>query len=885
MGLKQRPLVAAAVFWMGGMAAPPLFASEGLQWIAVGGVLLALAGCVLSGRLSAALAVLCAAALLIALAERTVLERMRASDLSERIEKRGMPAGAEITGWVASPPDVDGDLVRFKLKADRLVARDASLGDTDAAIRETVLVRIRLKAEEEQAVAAAWRRGDRLTVAGLPERPADAGNFGVFDYRRYLEKQGIYWIWEAEGTGSVRLENAPVPWHMIPLRLADDMRLSISRLTDRLYPNGDAGYMKGLTAGIRDELDPDLYDAYARLGLTHILAISGLHVAVVVWLILRLGALCGLTRERAMDAAMAVLPAYMLVTGASPSVVRACLMGIVALALARRHLLKDGLHLLSAAAVAMTAWNPFAVEDIGFQLSFAVTAGLLLFTPVMRETLSFVRPRWLRDAAAVGVTAQLVSVPLTAYYFHGFHLLSLPANLVLVPVISFAVLPLGMASVMLGAVWLPLGRLPAEGASQINRLTEEIVFWLNRDMSLALILPQTGKLWVMAAYLLTGWTMWLLKRRNDRLRAERFLAQLAAGEDTVPLQAPGRSAGIALGSRAAGAALLVALWSVWWIWGYQPAFLDRSAYVQFLDVGQGDAVLIRTGTGRHVLVDAGGRLLFRKPGEEWKERRDPYEVGRKLLVPLLKQRGVRALDALVLTHLDADHIGGAAAIIRSLPVRAIVWNGTLAADSDLAAGLFREARRRGIPVYAASAGMTWKPDAFSDLHILYPFRPADPAQAAKDASVSFLAAKKQNDHSIVMLLALYGRTFLLTGDVEARGEREILAGSEVSAPLARYPRIDVMKAAHHGSKTSTSALWLARWRPAEAVISAGRNNIYGHPHASVVERLESYGAKVLRTDRDGEIRYSVTPQGALLRQAKRRAVGRSGEYQQIMLGL
>jgi competence protein ComEC len=819
--------------------------------------------------------------MLIALAERTAADRMRASDLSEWIRENGIPSGAELSGWVASPPDVDGDTVRFKLKADQFIAGDANPEKAVHFIRETVIVRIKLKEEHEQATAKSWRSGDRLSIEGTPEQPSDAGNFGAFDYRKYLEKQGIHWLWTAEGTSGVRVEEAAVPWHMVPMRLADELRLRISGLMDQLYPGGDAGYMKGLTAGITEEIDPELYDAYSRLGLTHILAISGLHVAVVVFVLLRLGALCRLTRERSIDIAIAVLPFYMLATGASPSVVRACIMGMIALALARQNLLKDGLYLLAAAAMAMTAWDPAIVENISFQLSFAVTTGLLLFTSIMGDALYFVRPKALRDAIAVGLTAQLVSLPLTAYYFHGFHLLSLPANLVLVPVVSFAVLPLGMASAVLGAIWLPLGQLPAAAATYINHLTEALTFWMNRNQSLALIWPQTGKLWVMAAYLLTGITMAALKRRNERRRADLTVPG-SVYDETVPLERAISLSERLPVSRYAGAALLVLLWAGWWIWGYKPAFLDRHAYVQFLDVGQGDAVLIRTGSGKHVLVDAGGTVRFRKPGDEWKERRDPYEVGRKLLAPLLKQRGVRALDALVLTHLDMDHIGGAEAVVRSVPVRAIIWNGTWKKDTEAVTGLFREAERRNIPVYAASAGMAWDIDAFSELRILYPQEPTGSEQDADLKAIGLPYEGKQNDSSIVLLLTLHGRSFLLTGDVETRGETEILASLSASglpSDSSAIPPVDVMKAAHHGSKTSTSPLWLTWWRPAETVISAGRNNPYGHPHPSVVERLESFGTRLLRTDRDGEVRYKVTPDGELLRQVKRHADDLSRVYQ------
>ncbi len=864
MWMNRRPLVAIACCWLFGVSAPSLFHAEAVRLTAVAGGVLLLAGLTLSKRINGPLAAVCAAALLLAAAERTAADRMNASGLAERWAVSGMPESAVLSGRVASPPDVDGDTAAFEFKADQLHVAGASSGHAAAEIRETVMVRVKLREQEEQAVAADWKRGDRLTIEGTPERPGEAGNFGVFDYRSYLERQGIHWQWMIEGTEGVRPEEAAIPWHIVPLRAIDELRSRIGRLMDRLYPHGDAGYMKGLTAGITEEIDPALYDAYSRLGLTHVLAISGLHVAVVVFVLLRLGALFRLTRERSMDLTMAAMPVYMLATGASPSAVRACLMAMIALALARRHMLKDGLHLLAAAAIAMTAWDPATVEDVSFQLSFAVTAGLLLFTSIMGNAMSWVRPKALKDALAVGMTAQAVSIPLTVYYFNGFHLLSLPANLVLVPFISFVILPLGMASAALGAFWLPLGVVPAAMASYGNRLTEGLVEWLNRSESLGLIWPQAGKLWVIAAYWLLGWTMAVLKRRNERRALDETMA--SGDDETMPLgseSAPPRQRH----TMRLGPAALLLLWGGWWVWGYQPAVLDRSGYVQFLDVGQGDAALIRTGEGKHVLVDAGGTVRFRKPGEEWKERRDPYEIGRKLLVPLLKQRGVRALDALVLTHLDADHIGGAAAIVRSVPVRAIVWNGTWKKDSAVES-LFKEAAARGIPIYAASSGMQWEIDDSAALSVLYPAPPeASPPDAGKSA-FRLRESAEQNENSIVLLLKMYDRRFLLTGDVEARGETEILSSLSASAAAYAQP-IDVMKAAHHGSKTSTSPLWLSWWRPLETVISVGRGNWYGHPHPSVAARLEEAGTRLFRTDRDGEVRYRVRPNGTLWRQFKR----------------
>ncbi|WP_276356314.1 ComEC/Rec2 family competence protein [Cohnella caldifontis] len=883
--MDKRPLAAFAGCWLIGVTVPSWFAGVAGQAAALAGLLLILLGGALSGRLSVRLACACAAALLLAFAESSWAERTKdSSDLSALWPEERAPETAELRGRMKDVPDVDGDTVTFRLAAVRVKAR----GETAAIrIRETVQVRVKLKAEEEQRVAGRWRRGETLAVVGVPGRPESAGNFGAFDYRAYSESQGIAWTWTVQGTAGVRTEEDPVPWRLLPLRAADELRAGIGRLADRLYPNGDAGYMKGLTAGITDDIDPALYDAYSRLGLTHILAISGLHVGVVVFVLLRLGALFRLTRERSLDLAFAAMPAYMLLTGASPSAVRACLMAMIALAMARRHLLKDGFNLLAAAALVMLVWDPAAARNVSFQLSFTVTAGLLLWTSSVAKSLAFIRMASLRGALAVALTAQAVSFPLTAYYFHGVHLLSLPANLVLVPFVSFVILPLGMASVALGAIWFPLGEIPALLATYGNRGTFALVEWLNRPTALGMVWPQPSKLWVLSAYALMAVSMAALSRRRARRaweeawgEAEPEADDTVTIEDTGPVQHEGRpswaervrGAGFPAVRAWAGGFALLMLWAGWGIWGYKPAFADRSAYVQFLDVGQGDGILVRTGRGNHVLVDAGGTVRFRKPGEEWKERRDPYEVGRKLLVPLLKQRGVRGLDALMLTHLDADHIGGAQAVLDNIPVRAIVWNGTWK-DSPGAEKLLQTAVDRGIPVYAAQAGMKWDIDASASMEILFPETHAESVAPPGDPAL-LPELDQQNESSVVTQLSLYGRRFLLTGDVEAAGERAVLnriarAGETASAPQSLHGPVDVMKAAHHGSKTSTTEDWLAWWKPAETVISVGRNNLYGHPSPPVVDRIEASGSALYRTDRDGEIQYRVRPDGTLTRRTKR----------------
>ncbi|TFE31636.1 DNA internalization-related competence protein ComEC/Rec2 [Cohnella luojiensis] len=851
--MNERPLVVIACCWITGISIGSLCQGMAAHAVLLS-ILILLSGFSLLGKLTLKLTVLCGIALLLSYGERLWVEQRNISDIEASAATIG--AEVELSGHIASIVEVDGDLATFRLKTEAVKLALASNKET---IKDIVIVRIKLSRQTDQAIAAGWQRGDSLGINGVIELPGDAGNFGAFDYRGYLMRQGIHWQLAAKGIDSVTLTGETVPIGKKPLRAFDQLRSEIGRLMDRLYPHDDAGYMKGLVVGIRSDLDPEQYDNFARLGLTHVLAISGLHVAVVVYLLLQIGAWTRLTRERTIDVTIAMMPIYMLVTGASPSAVRACLMAMIALWLARRHALKDGLHLLLAAAMLMLLFNPVLIEDVSFQLSFLVTAGLILFVPTVTASLP-IPWKWLRGPVAVALTAQAVSFPVTIYYFHAVHLLSLPANFVLVPFISFIVMPLGMASIALGAIWLPMGIIPAKLATISNQLTFGVVDWLNGFIELRTVWPQPSLLWVASAYVLMSVGIVGLKRRLARKEElEWWVKQANEGEMqeiTAPLIRTYSGSRDKKYRSVILRSMFFLLGSGWFSWGYQPAWLDRHATVQFISVGQGDSILIRTGRGKHILIDSGGTLNFRKPGEEWRMRRDPYEVGRKLLVPLLLTRGIRELDALVLTHFDMDHIGGAQAVLSNIPVRKLIFNGSIK-DSPEAINLLRSAIDKGIPCYALHTSMEWAVDNTTIVQALFPDQ--EGTKTGNEVEVR----NEQNNLSIVLLVSVYGRSFLLPGDLEEEGEREVVKADQGTGNVVR--RVDVLKAGHHGSKTSTTSEWVNHWQPRETVVSAGLNNMYGHPHETVLERLADAGSLVWRTDLNGEIQYRVNTDGSMER--------------------
>ncbi len=729
------------------------------------------------------------------------------------------PAAA-VRGTIASVVEVDGDRVSFVVKTKHVRLENETEWQ---ALSEKIQVHIRLLEQEEQTKARKWKRGDIVELSGRIALPEPARNFGGFDYRDYLRLRHIHRTLSVKGLDGVKAV-PPDGWNLYrALSWNDAVRNALGSVVDRLFDGEQEGFMKGLLIGLREDLDERQFAQFSRLGLTHILAISGLHVVVFLWGCIGIMRLCGLTKETYLLVAMLLVPFYVLLSGASPSVVRAGIMAIIALYAARRSLLKDGLHIIAAAAFFMLVCNPYYLLDVSFQLSFLVTAGLIAGVPVVGRLLP-IRSKMLNGAVAVTLVSQWVSFPLTVYYFNQFSLLSWLANLLLVPLFSFIVLPAGSAALMIGMVNIQMGSWLAKIAERVN----DICFWLidvlNRSDLFVLIWPSPSKWWIAVYYTLLFAVMWSLVRiRQDRRMAAAAIV----------------SAGC----------IAVLLWH-----GYNPDRRLQEGAVHFLDVGQGDSILIRAPSDRYILVDGGGTLNFRKPGEEWKDRKDPFEVGRKLLVPLLKKRGVHQIDYLIVSHEDADHLGGLQAVIEQIPVRHLVFNGTLKPD-ERTAHFFRTALEKRIPLLAAHEGRTLRIDRHTSLEFLFPEKPRE---------TGILKEPEQNSQSVVFLLQIFQSRFLFTGDIGLSEEQQILKAVSVNRQLPKSP-IDVLKVAHHGSRNSTSPQWIGFWKPDAAVISAGKSNVYGHPNEQTLIRLQRQKAAIYRTDRHGEVQMKVTAGSLLVR--------------------
>ncbi|MWV45328.1 DUF4131 domain-containing protein [Paenibacillus sp. HJL G12] len=799
----------------------------------------------------------------------------------EAADINGMSVHGE--GKIVSSVNVDGDRADFQVDLSSVWIREnvgigVSAPEELTQIHERVMVQVKLQSKEQQKAAGIWQRGDHVKLSGTLELPSTARNFGSFDYGKYLNTQHVHWLYKVKGTPNVQASASSLWSTLTIFRWNDKVRNGLGSKIEQIFQEPHAGYMKGLLIGMQDDIDPETYSQFSQLGLTHILAISGMHVAVYVASLLFILSLCRVTREKALLIVMILIPVYVLLSGVSPSVVRAGIMGMIGLIAARKGWLKDGMNILSAAALLMMMWNPYYMLSVSFQLSFLVTAGLMLYVPLVNPLLAFLPKRF---AAAAGVTliAQLVSFPLTIYYFNQFSLLSFAANFILVPLITFLTLPLGTAALLFGWIWLPAGTTLGRITEWLNDGTFWLVRWMNGYPQFITIWRSPSWIWICAyfilLYLLLYWANRYRLGQKDRLPALNGddTVELGGGQQSirawhVPVhqnyKLPSFLAAIMLG-------LVFLIY-----WEYRPASLHGAGLIQFLDVGQGDSILITTPEGRHILVDGGGTVSFRKPQDDWKDRKKPFEVGAKVLVPLLKQRGIHQLDAVIVTHGDQDHAGGLQAVLDQIPVKALLFNGTLTGTASFNK-LMDTALDRRIPVYAAHQGMELRPDEHTELLFLSP-------SLVESDEAPVPIEKNQNHSSTAFVLTMNEGRFLFTGDMDQAAEEDVLhsrvqhaqasgktptvAGGEFEMPEGG---VDVIKIAHHGSKSSTGEDWLHYWRPKAAVISAGVNNLYGHPHADVVERITAEKIQLFRTDLNGEVQVKVTP-GKLLTRYKLNSV-------------
>jgi len=640
--------------------------------------------------------------------------------------------------------------------------------------------------------------GDQVRVLGMLKTPP---SFPDFSYRDYLARQGIYSLVNWGTVTRVRAGRTfSVLWWLFALR-----HWSAAAIAS-ILPEPQAALLTGILVGVEAGIPRSLMDAFYTTGTTHIIAISGFNLTIVS------GILAGLAerilgRKWVFWFAATGVALYTVLVGASAAVVRAAVMASVYLL--GRHAGRKAFvpASLAAAAILMTAVNPYWLWDLGFLLSFAATLGLALYAvPLSALCQRFLERHvsadravevlgLLNDAVLSTLAASVLTLPIIMCYSGRLSLVSLLTNCLILPVQPF-VMTSGGISLLLTMLFRPLGVVAGWVAWVFLTYTIEVVRLCARLPWASVFVGMNATVAVVYYALLGGVTWWLgrdpARRQEMRDRLQTLLANRL-------------QPGVLI---AAAVVLLVLAGNAW---HGRP---DGRLHVMFLDVGQGDAIFVQTPSGRQILVDGGpsGSVLLSQLG-----RHMPFWD--------------RTLDLVLLTHSDIDHVSGLVPVLERFRVDHVVFHEEGASSDVYERWLKDVAHERGV-VSDVRAGQQIDLDQGVRMTVLY------------SGGKCMQADGNSNNCSVVTRLEYGQFSVLLPGDIEAPIEQSLVYDGAVQQSV-------VLKAAHHGSCTSTTQEFVDAVAPQVVVISVGADNEFGHPCDGVLERLA--GLQVYRTDEDGTI--------------------------------
>lgn len=641
--------------------------------------------------------------------------------------------------------------------------------------KEKFQLSYKITTEEEQQKLKKLHYGQFISVSANVEIPSVNRNRNQFNYQSYLKNQNVHYI--------LRVSNLTITNQFSPsflMRLQNIRLKIITYLTEKISPT-ISPYCLALISGEKSGFSPEMYEVYQQMGVVHLLAISGLHVNLLIGAIYFLLLKFGITRERAITCLLVFLPFYVILTGANPPVIRAATMTALLL-LSEKYATKwSSFSAICLSFILFFLLQPYVVKEVGFQLSYAVSFGIILSSTqiLTKQQNAFTK------SLAISFISTIMSSVVMMYHFYSFSWVGIFFNLIYVPIFTIIILPGCLTVFVLSFFPTEIFHFPEAVLTFFIQLVEKLTYIFAKIPHQTIVTgrPNTVILVLIIITIIIFFSQWQKKKFPFWIFiCFCFLCYFAS--------------------------------------------FNFSGKVSFIDVGQGDSILIQLPYNQgNYLIDTGGQLPFEK--EAWAKKRKPFTIGGSTLTPVLKSKGISSLDKVIITHSDADHMEGLDDLQKNITINELIY-----AKGAENKPIMKEALAAMPKVKQTIilAGAKWQIGENS-FECLYPDK----------------AGEGGNDDSIVLKAVLDGEIWLFTGDLEANGEKGI---SE--QPI----KADILKVGHHGSKTSSSKEFIQKVKPTFAVISCGLNNRFGHPHVETINTLEKAGVTILRTDVQGEIIYT-----------------------------
>lgn len=631
--------------------------------------------------------------------------------------------------------DIDGDYLKLTIDAnEKLIGR----------------YYFKTKAEKELFIKSVDVY-DTLRLDGELEEAEGSKDIYSFDYKQYLKSKNINYI--------IKIDK---------ITLISKEKSFFKGIKCFLLKRNSNPYIKAFIFGNNKSIITDVMSSYQEIGISHLFAISGMHIGLLTLVISKLLMKLNIKEKYIFIIISLFLFFYLFITGVSPSILRAIFFYLFFSINKIYNFNIKGVNIFLLIFSISLLVNPYYIHEVSFLYSYTISFSILLVGNKISNSSYFKR------LFLTSLISFIVSFPITIYFFNQINILSVFYNMLFVPFISMIVFPLSIITYII-PFFEPIFNV-------FISLMEFLALKFNSISFSKLIFPSLPRYYYILY--IVGVVIFIYFYNKKII-------------SVLPI-------------------LLLALFNYLY-----PVFFNQN-YLMFLDVGQGDSILIHS-KDKTMLVDTGGVINYSR--EKWQERKNKKSLTNYVTIPVLKKLGIRKIDYLVLTHGDFDHMGEALKLIKQYRVEDIYLN----------QGNFNLLEKKVIKKYRHVYQIREKEEiVLGNINIV---------QINKEFS-------DENDSSSILLMYYKNKKILLTGDASKKSEEYILNKYNIG-------KIDVLKIGHHGSKTSTSDELLKELRPSLAIISCGKNNRFNHPHKETIDKLKEYRIKYLRTDISGTIRIDL----------------------------
>ena len=666
--------------------------------------------------------------------------------------------------------------------------------------------------------------GDKIAFSGTYTRPEKQRNYKGFDYSQYIKQLKVY--------GTIRCEEIKFIKNNQGngiFKISNQILERIVSKTKKVLNEETASILLGLILGNKTDIDEQTQDDFRNASMSHILAISGMHVAyVLLGINFIFKKLFG--KKNTEIISIFILIFYMFITNFSPSIVRAGIMGIILIFSKLIYRKNDIYNTISISLFLILIYNPFLIQNLGLLLSYGGVIGIVIFNKHILNILKNInvknkiykykiRPKICRyldkikEIISVSISVQLFILPLIISSLNTFNPYFLISNLILsfvigpVVILGFIFIILILINISIAEIFSPLIQIGITILKLISNIGK---------LPFSKIYVATPTIFLISIYYLFLFVLFLCYNiysiknpSKTQIRVKNLIALMK-----INLRKNGKKVRLII-------IIIILSFSVIYC-------IPKKLKIHFIDVGQGDSSLIITPQRKTILIDGGG------------SSNSDFDVGKSTLIPYILDRGFTSIDIVIISHFDQDHVGAILTLLQELRVGR-VYISKQAENSENYEKFLKIISEKNIKVYEVMAGNKIHIEKNLYLDILWP-------------TENLISTNALNNNAMVFNLHYKKFSMLFTGDIEETSEKEILKLYSKNKDLLKA---NILKVAHHGSKTSSTSEFINVVNPKIAVIGVGNNNKFGHPNENVLERLKQLGCKVFRTDLGGEISIEV----------------------------